>query len=297
MLDVVPTAEPEAWLRKNALITLDGKVTVGALLLFSDLPQAQLPKSGIKISRYKTAEKEGTRDTLADNPTSVEGCLYELINTSVDLTKKIIENISIIGPSGAEKISYPNEALHEVVTNAVLHRDYSLNDDIHIRIFDNRVEIESPGKLPAHITIKNILSERFARNSVLVRLINKFPDPPNKDIGEGLNTVFAAMKKLRLKQPDIIEKDHSVLVVIKHERLGSAEDIIRNYLDANEIITNAKARELVGIGSENKIKSIFYRMRDAGEIVRVEGLKGSKSAWKRVHSSRRVAHTAERRIK
>ena len=58
-------------------------------------------------------------------------------------------------------IEYPIETLHEITTNAVLHRDYSVADDIHIRIFDNRIEVESPGRLPGHVTQENILDERF----------------------------------------------------------------------------------------------------------------------------------------
>jgi hypothetical protein len=54
----------------------------------------------------------------------------------------------------------------------------------------------------------------------IVRLINKFPDPPNKDVGEGLNTAFEAMKKLRLKEPEIKEADHSVIVHIGHAPLA-----------------------------------------------------------------------------
>jgi ATP-dependent DNA helicase RecG len=46
-----------------------------------------------------------------------------------------------------------------------------------------------------------------------VRLLNKFPDPPNQDVGEGLNTAFAAMTKLGLKEPVIIEKENAVVVV------------------------------------------------------------------------------------
>ncbi|MDP9224790.1 MAG: hypothetical protein M3P18_13255 [Actinomycetota bacterium] len=76
---------------------------------------------------------------------------------------------------------------------------------MHVRIFDNRVEVESPGRLPAHVTVETILDERFARNGQLVRLINKFPNPPNKDVGEGLNTAFAAMKRLKLREPVIQE--------------------------------------------------------------------------------------------
>ena len=114
------------------------------------------------------------------------------------MTKDIIESIKKLGAE-FENIEYPDETLHEIITDAVLHRDYSIATDIQIRIFDNRVEIESPGKLPGYVTVKNILSSQSARNPKIVRFINKFPNAPNKDVGEGLNTAFDAMEKLRLK--------------------------------------------------------------------------------------------------
>ena len=206
MLEVIPSSEPDNWLKKQRLIQGD-KVTVTGVLLFSDLPQAILPKrSGIKVYRYKTSNAEGTRETLVGNPISIEGCAYDLIKDAVSKTQELIVNIQVLGTSGLEQVNYPIETLHEIITNAVLHRDYSVADDIHIRIFDNRVEIESPGRLPAHITVNNILDERFARNGNLVRVINKFPEPPNKDVGEGLNTAFAAMRRLKLKEPQITER-------------------------------------------------------------------------------------------
>ena len=70
------------------------------------------------------------------------------------------------------------------------------------------------------MTPLNILDAQSARNPSLVRLINKFPDPPNKDLGEGLDTAFRAMETLRLKPPVIMEKEASVLVAIRHESLG-----------------------------------------------------------------------------
>ncbi len=281
ILEVVPTSEPELWLRKQELIK-DDKPTVGGVVLFADLPQAILPKrSGIKIYRYKTSDAEGTRDTLVGDPISVEGCAYDLIKQTVDITKQIIGNIQILGTKGLEPVTYPTETLHEVITNAVLHRDYSIADDVHVRIFDNRVEVESPGRLPAHITPKNILAERFARNGSIVRIINKFPNPPNKDVGEGLNTAFEAMRNLRLKDPVVIEQANSVLVQIKHERLASAEDVIMEYLDNNKLITNRVARGLTGIRSENSMKNVFIRLRDRGLIKQVPGRSGFASAWQK----------------
>ena len=193
----------------------------------------------------------------------------------------IISEIRRLGPTGLERVEYPTETLHEIITNAVLHRDYSHTDDVHVRIFDNRVEVESPGTLPAHITAANILTERFARNGMIVRLINKFPNPPNKDVGEGLNTAFAAMRRLRLRDPEIEQRSNSVVVHIRHERLASAEDAVIEYLANHPDITNQIGRELTGITSENSMKDVFYRLRDRNLIERVPGREGPRAAWQR----------------
>lgn len=269
MLEVVPIAEPELWLRKQAVIYND-KPTVAGVVLFAEEPQALLPKrSGIKVYRYQTTAEEGTRETLAFDPLSIEGHAYRQIADAVHKTAEIIESVRVNTPDGLESVKYPITALHEVITNAVLHRDYSVADDIHIRIFDNRVEVISPGTLPAHITPENILEERFARNAAIVRLINKFPNPPNKDVGEGLNTAFNAMREMKLKPPIISQHGGSVRVTLRHEPLATPEELILEYLRKNDQITNRIARDICFIGSENRMKLILQRLvkKDLIELV------------------------------
>lgn len=280
MLEIIPEGEPEIWLRKQRLIR-DGNPTVAGLLLFADEPQVHLPKASVKIYRYKSSDAEGTRDTLTFDPISIEGCAYEVVRTAVSRTTELIEEIQILGPEGLESVTYPPETLHEIITNGVLHRDYAIVDDVHVRIFDNRVEIESPGTLPAHITPKNILRERFARNGLLVRLINKFPDPPNKDVGEGLNTAFQAMRKLRLKDPLIEQRENSVLVSIRHETLASPERMIMDYLENHPEVNNAKVRELVNIDSEYRVRRILGRMIGSREIEKVPGKQSRATAYRK----------------
>lgn len=266
MLDVIPEREPEHWLKQQQLI-IGGNPTVAGLVLFSDEPQIYVPKAAVKIYRYTTSDREGSRETLAEDPATIEGNLYEQINEAVTRTAGLIEGIKIFGTDGSlESVKYPPETLHEIITNAVLHRDYAMADDVHVRVFDNRVEVESPGRLPAHITPRNILDERFARNPSLVRLINKHPNPPNKDVGEGLNTAFAAMKKLKLRDPEIVERDQSVAVYIRHERLASPETIILEYVDANGSINNPQARQVTSIESEYKVRRILKALTEAGEL-------------------------------
>jgi ATP-dependent DNA helicase RecG len=271
LLEVVPTAEPDNWLKKQ-LALQTGKVTVFAILLFAEEPQAVLPKrSGLKIYRYKTTSDEGTRETLDFDPISIDGNVYGQIVEAVLKTSEIIEGVRLQTSDGLISVNYPQEAIHEIITNAIIHRDYSIPDEIHIRIFDNRVEVLSPGTLPGHVTPQNILNERFARNPSLVRLINKFPNPPNKDVGEGLNTAFESMRNLKLKPPEISQDGGYVKVILKHESLATPEEAILTYLLKNDEIANRHARKVCFIKSENKMKRILQGLVASGLLEAVPG--------------------------
>jgi len=269
LLAAVPTAEPEVYLRGQYLI--DGeRPTVASVLLFAESPQAALPKrSGIKIYRYKSTEP--LRAQLVATPSTIEGHLYSQIYEAVDATVAMISEAKFLAPDGLRTVKYPEKALHEIITNALLHRDYSVLDDVHIRIFENRFEVESPGRLPGHITPANILNERLSRNPNLVRHLNRFPDPPNQDVGEGLDTAFHSMRELNLREPEIIEKENSVMVVVRHESLASPEQQIVEYLRSSPTIRNMQARELVGIESESRMQKILQGLVAAGEIEHVPG--------------------------
>ncbi len=281
LINVIPAGEPLTYLNNQELIK-EGHARVCGILLFCDEPAVFLPKRcSVKIMRYKTKGDDIGREFLDGNPLTIEGDAYSLIYSSVSTTKNIIEGIKRLGEEGLENIEYPEDALHEVVTNAVLHRDYSIVADVQIRIFDNRIEIENPGKLPGHVTTTNILDTQSARNPALVRLINKFPNPPNKDVGEGLNTAFRAMETLRLKPPVILEKENSVLVIIRHEPLGSPEELVMKFMEANDEITNSVARDMTGIKSENTMKNVFLRLKAKGMLEPIPERKGSASAWRK----------------
>lgn len=281
MTNVVPHQTAEGWLKKQMLL-IGGQPTVAGAILFAEEPQAILPKHcGVKIYRYRTADEEGNREALEGIPQTVEGAAYRQIYSAVATTKQLVERIKRMTTQGLAEVEYPEETLHEIITNAILHRDYSIPDDTHIRIYDNRIEVESPGTLPGHITPLNILDERFSRNGNIVRIINKFPDPPNKDVGEGLNTAFRAMKLLQLKEPEIIAKQSSVLVVIRHEKLASPEERIMGYLETHETISNGQAREICVIREDWRVRNVFSRMVEAGMIEKVPGSVTSNTGYRK----------------
>jgi len=287
--NVVPTTPAEEYLKKQLLIK-GGKPTVASVLLFCDEPQAVLPKRcGIKVYRFKTTASEGFREAEAFIPKTVEGCLYEQIRGSVALTTEIIQEIPKMG-AGAEfeSVQYPPQTLHEIISNAVIHRDYSITDDIHIRIFDNRIEVQSPGRLPANMTVKNLTTQRAARNGAIQRLLNRFPDPPNRDVGEGIKTAIAAMTALGLEKPTFKELDNAFLVTIRHEKLATAELAIMEYLETHETINNKQARAITYINEDWKVKSIFRSMESKGMIKQVPGTQTSATKYRKQRPEDRV---------
>lgn len=75
-----------------------------------------------------------------------------------------MSSISIWTTKGLTTVEYPPEAIWEILVNAAIHRDYSISDNIHIHIYNNRIEIISPGKFPGYVTADNILDVRYSRN-------------------------------------------------------------------------------------------------------------------------------------
>lgn len=274
MLNGSVFAEPSDFLRKNRLVNGDRGVVAGTLI-FSDLPQAYIPSAAVKLYRYKTAGSE-ERAHLDGVPETIEGPVTALIEKTKARVDGIVASIPRLDAEGFTQVSYPTEALHEILVNAFLHRDYGMRDYVHVRIFDNRIEIDSPGRLHGHVTVQNILDERSARNPLIQRVVNKFPHPPNMDIGEGLNTAFKAMEQLRLSYPVIEELSDRVRVTILHEPLASPEQAIMEWATKNGSINNTEARQATKIDQERTIRRHFENLVDAGQLTRTGSGRGTR---------------------
>jgi len=281
LVDYSPKTDPlDFLLNQNLLNIRSWEPRVGGVLLFEANPGALIPrKCAVKIARYETREEDPERDHLAHQET-VEGPCYPLIHKTVDRVRKIMSSVQVWTKDGLRHLDYPPEAIWETIVNAVIHRDYSISDDIHILIFNDRIEISSPGRLPGYVNVKNILEARYSRNPKIVRTLNRYKTPPNKDLGEGLNTTFQKMKEWGLKEPIVSEEGNYVKVTLPHAPLAAPTEAILDFLRHEDTITNRQARELTGIRSENLVKIEFYKLRDEGLLERVPDLQGPKSAWR-----------------
>ncbi|HEX8444114.1 MAG TPA: ATP-binding protein [Allosphingosinicella sp.] len=255
-------------------------LVAGALLL-NPSPQGMITtRCECRVVFYDTRSDKPEREHLKLNET-VGGSLYRQIHAVVKRVTEILTGISILTPEGIKKVDYPPEAIWEIVTNAIIHRDYSIADDVQIVIFQNRIEVISPGSLPAFVNLKNILDVRYSRNPKIVRTLRRYPNPPNQDLGEGLNTAYQKMQDRRLRPPSIEALNNYLKVTIAHAPLASPEEAVIEFMLTNDTITNRQARELTGIKSENQMKEVLYRLRDQNVIYLDPDLRGNKATWRR----------------
>ena len=145
----------------------DGQLTLAGLLLFGKNPQHFKPAYTVQCVSFVGNEISTTEYRDKEEPFT--GNLSELFEQSISFITRNLKKIQVKeGFNTISKLEIPNEPIEEFVVNSLIHRDYFINTSIKIFIFDNRIEIISPGTLPNTLTIENIKSGiSIVRNPVL----------------------------------------------------------------------------------------------------------------------------------
>lgn len=231
---------------------------LAAVLLFADEPGALLAGQGmradIRVFHYKgKAVLRGEVPNLLLPPKTITGPAVEQIaKAQAYVLERLAVGLTMEGSGFKTRYRYPERVIKEAITNAVVHRDYRLNRDIHVRIFDDRVEVESPGRLPGNLTPATIEKARsMPRNSLLARHLREFPNPPNVDAGEGVPMMFAQMAQANLYEPLYREQLEAavptLVVTLLNEERPPLWVQVSDWIDRNGPIANGKLREISGL--------------------------------------------------
>lgn len=275
------SAESDYWqfLKDNGLAVGDNgkyELTKAGVLLFAKNPAINLAsKCGIKISHYYGTKPTFTgKPNFVARPFTIEGPLMKQIEQAIEYFRNIVKNSppKLSGASFNPTFLVPEWAYQEAITNAVIHRNYFVQDDIQVRFFDDRVEIESPGTYPGHITTENIRTERFARNPLILRTLNRFQTAPNLDIGEGVNRMFKVMKEQNLYEPLFFPptiRPNSVLLFLFNIHRVEYWDTVSKYLDENYRITNKIARDITDVHDVLKVSRLLHGWVEKGLLEKI----------------------------
>ncbi|HYL76807.1 MAG TPA: ATP-binding protein [Bryobacteraceae bacterium] len=218
---------------------------VACALLFATDPVAEFPGCKIRFLRFD-GEWEGTGERFnAVKDRWIEGPIPFLISGAEELLESQLREFSRLGSDGKFYTApeYPKPAWYEAVVNACVHRSYGLrNMNIFIKLFDDRLVIESPGSFPPFVTPENIYDSHHPRNPHLMNALY-FMDLV-KCANEGTRRMRDTMADMNLPHPEFRQKDmgHASVRVtlrndIKHRRVWID-------FDASTLVGEALSRDL-----------------------------------------------------
>ncbi len=194
--------DPKRLLHARGLAAGD-ELTIAGCLLFAEEPQAFLPEAMIRVLRYRGQERgSGARQQLVDD-VRLEGPISKQLADARAEVKRLQPTRRALGSGGAfEDVPLvPEDAWLEGIVNAAVHRSYSMaGDHIRVEIFDDRIEISSPGRFPGLVDLSNPLqATRFARNPRIARVCADLN--LGQELGEGIRRMFEEMRHAGLTDP------------------------------------------------------------------------------------------------
>jgi len=276
----IPTEKIENILFKTGLARKDenGELspTKAAVLLFAEYPTNLIKtKCTIRVYKYKgSLEKFKRTPNLLGKPKTIEGPIIKLIKDAHEYILELLESGIEIHSGFVSKYKIPDRAVKEAVTNAVIHRDYHIKRDIEVKIFEDRIEVLSPGLFPYNITRKNIGLVRADgyRNDLLVKHLREFSAPPNLDRNEGVQAMRNVMDKHNLFPPIFSTYpmlNDSVEVILLNEKKPNEWEKVYDYLTNNKYINNKKAREITQIIQVYKMSKLLKKWVQQGLLEKV----------------------------
>ena len=169
------TADPEVTLHKLKLLAKDEsgttRATVAGILMCSKAPERRFPNARIEAVRYRGVRQDTNYQIDAAH---ITGPLDDQIRQGVSFLRRTMRVAAVKEPGRREIPQFSERAVFEALVNAVAHRDYSIyGSKIRFFIFDDRLELYSPGALPNSVTIESLPLRQATRNELLTSLLAK----------------------------------------------------------------------------------------------------------------------------
>lgn len=174
--------------------------TIAGVLVFSrEQPQLKSPFNRYVIRCVRYAGSTPSSEIIDSH--DVQGTLDQQIDTMMSfILRNIARKATIEGAKRIETYEYPEEAIREIVANAVIHRDYAITESYtQVRVFSDRIEVINPGNLPPGVSVDNIKEMQFSRNSVIASLMRDLNYL--EEYGRGIDLVFSTMRGRGLPRP------------------------------------------------------------------------------------------------
>ncbi|MDO4272876.1 MAG: ATP-binding protein [Eubacteriales bacterium] len=245
------------------------KMTEGELLATNAF--VLLTSEYFRFSKIQCALFKGVdRDIFIDKK-EYSGPLYEQIENAYQFVLRHINlGASIEGIVRKESYELPTGAIREMIVNAVCHRNYMDNSCVQVAVYDDRVEVTSPGMLYGGLTLEEAMSGRSKiRNRAIAEVFSRMEII--EEWGTGIRRIIKRAEEYGLPEPEFMEIGDTFRVnlyrktnkkPIKADRI----DKILDFIDLNGSITNKESRMILGL-ADSTVKRVLKDMVKAGLLM------------------------------
>lgn len=264
----------------NNFITTNAKgeeqVSVACILLFGKYPQKFFPRGRTRFIRYKGTEERVGAEMNVIKDVTFEGTILDQVKATIAYLETQVEEHTFLGQHGqfVTNRDYPKFVIQEMVVNACCHRAYNIKGtEIQIKMFNNRLVFESPGRLPGTVKPSNIRHTHFSRNPKIAQFLKAYDYV--KEFGEGVDRVCRELEAngtphlsfhlddfiLKITVSKVAENSHKVAEKVAENSHKVAEKVA----EANKKVTERLIEKANAHGERltaNRIKILELMLED-----------------------------------
>ena len=264
----------------NGFITTNAKgeeqVSVACILLFGKYPQKFFPRGRTRFIRYKGTEERVGAEMNVIKDVTFEGTILDQVKATIAYLETQVEEHTFLGQHGqfVTNRDYPKFVIQEMIVNACCHRAYNIKGtEIQIKMFDNRLVFESPGRLPGTVKPSNIRHTHFSRNPKIAQFLKTYDFV--KEFGEGVDRVCRELEAngtphlsfhlddfiLKITVPKVTENSNKVAEKVAENSNKVAEKVA----EANKKVTERLIEKANAHGERltaNRIKILELMLED-----------------------------------
>ena len=280
---------PMEYLRENNGFVSTNKqgeeaVSTACILLFGKYPQKFFPRARTRFIRYEGVDEKVGAEMNVIKDVTFEGTILNQVEKTIEFIETQVREHTFLGQHGqfVTLRDYPKFVIQEMTVNSVCHRAYSIKGtEIQIKMFDDRLVFESPGKLPGMVKPDNIRYTHFSRNPKIAAFLKAYHYV--KEFGEGLDRICREQEAngaktpsfrtdefiLKITVPKVTEKVAEKVTVndekVAENQRGEAEKVAENHNRLTEKLIEKLIEKASTLGEKltpNRIKILELMMED-----------------------------------
>ena len=276
---------PLEYLRENNGFVTTNKqgeedVSTACILLFGKNPQKFFPRARTRFIRYEGVDEKVGAEMNVIKDVTFEGTILNQVRKTIDFIETQVREHTFLGQHAqfVTRRDYPEFVIQEMTVNSVCHRAYSIKGtEIQIKMFDDRLVFESPGKLPGMVKPTNIRNTHFSRNPKIAAFLKAYHYV--KEYGEGVDRIYRELEAngtsalsfrtddfiLKISVPKVTEKVAEKVTVNGEKVAENQSEVAEKVAENQGKLTEKLIEKATSLGeklTQNRIRILELMMED-----------------------------------